>query len=226
VIKLLRLISAKMNFLTKVGLRPLPRVCTRLPIISTLKVPAAGLHTSPIVFGTFEPDYLDTEGNTIPTYPPLNIQIKGYNFDLLEEYQSWVHRMAENMGVDVSLAWATPAQSLDLTSYHEGGIRPKDTFNVQLYERNVQVANLRSIDAPVLLDIIQRALPEGVTLRIMEHTVEASEARWIADPFIDQLRSELAEKEEGKEVEAEKRKQKLEEKAARKRELMLKQLME
>ena len=100
----------------------------------------------------------------------------------------------------------------------------------------------------------------GVTLRIMEHTVEASEARWIADPFIDQLRfdptprvdlvmivncvripliacnilcsyltllrSELAEKEEGKEVEAEKRKQKLEEKAARKRELMLKQLME
>merc|ERR550525_1790921 len=110
------------------------------------------------------------------------------------------------MGVDVSLAWATPAQSLDLTTYHEGGIRPKDTFNVQLYERNVQVANLRSIDAPVLLDIIQRALPEGGTLRIMEHTVEASEARWIADPFIDQLRSELAEKEEGKEVEAEKRK--------------------
>ena len=40
------------------------------------------------------------------------------------------------------------------------------------------------------------------------------------------LRSELAEKEEGKEVEAEKRKQKLEEKAARKRELMLKSLME
>ena len=28
----------------------------------------------------------------------------------------------------------------------------------------------------------------GVTLRIAEHTVEAAEARWIADPFIDQLR--------------------------------------
>ena len=83
----------------------------------------------------------------------------------------------------MSLAWATPAQSLDLTTYHVGGIRPKDTFNVQLYERNVQVevkidktfvtkvsvqfqnycqvANLRSIDAPVLLDVIQKALPEG-----------------------------------------------------------------
>jgi len=120
-----------MNFLPKISLRQLPRVCTKLPIHSTspsnsLPVPAAGLHTGRAVFGTFEPDYLDTEGSTIPTYPPLNIQMKGYNFDLLEEYQSWVHRMAENMGVDVSLAWATPAQSLDLTSYHEGGTRPKD----------------------------------------------------------------------------------------------------
>ena len=32
----------------------------------------------------------------------------------------------------------------------------------EAYARNLpQVANLRSIDAPVLLDIIQRALPEG-----------------------------------------------------------------
>ena len=27
--------------------------------------------------GTFEPDYLDSAGPVIPTYPPLNIQIKG-----------------------------------------------------------------------------------------------------------------------------------------------------
>ena len=32
----------------------------------------------------------------------------------------------------------------------------------------------------------------GVTLRIVEHSVEASEARWIADPFIDQLRFDFA----------------------------------
>jgi len=218
-----------MNFLAKISLQQLSQGVGKLPQCLTplcKHLPAAGFHSGQTALGTFEPDYLDTEGSTIPTYPPLNIQLKGYNFDVLEEYQSWVHRMAENMGIDVSLAWATPAQSLDLTTYHVGGIRPKDTFNVQLYERNVQVANLRSIDAPVLLDVIQKALPEGVTLRIAEHTVEAAEARWIADPFIDQLRSELAEKAEGKEAEAEKRKQKLEEKAARKREMLLKSLTE
>ena len=70
-----------MNFLPKISLRQLPRVCTKLPIHSTspsnsLPVPAAGLHTGRAVFGTFEPDYLDTEGSTIPTYPPLNIQVQ------------------------------------------------------------------------------------------------------------------------------------------------------
>ena len=38
----------------------------------------------------------------------------------------------------------------------------------------------------LMLCILRRCT--GVTLCIMEHTVEASEARWIADPFIDQLR--------------------------------------
>ena len=27
--------------------------------------------------GTFEPDYLDPSGPVIPTYPPVNIQVKG-----------------------------------------------------------------------------------------------------------------------------------------------------
>jgi hypothetical protein len=38
---------------------------------------AAPLHTSPAARKTFEPDYLDTEGVAIPTYPPINIQVPG-----------------------------------------------------------------------------------------------------------------------------------------------------
>jgi len=188
--------------------------------------PTSLLHTSSTSAKTFEPDYLDTEGVSIPTYPPINIQMKGYNFDVLEEYQGWVHRTAENMGVDVSEAWATPATSLAMTTFQEGGTRPKDHYLVNLYERNVQVVNLRSVDAPVLLDIIQRALPEGVTLRLAEHTVAAAEARWIADPFIDQIRSELSQGLEGLEAEKEKKRAVAEQKAARKREMMLKSLLE
>ena len=68
----------KMNFLAKISLRQLPRVSTRPPIYPTSPsntLPTTSLHTGQTVFGTFEPDYLDTEGSTIPTYPPLNIQV-------------------------------------------------------------------------------------------------------------------------------------------------------
>ena len=34
-------------------------------------------------------------------YPPMNIQIKGYNFDVLESYQGYLHNMAESIGIDV-----------------------------------------------------------------------------------------------------------------------------
>ena len=33
--------------------------------------------SSSVSRGTFEPDYLDSSGPVIPTYPPINIQIKG-----------------------------------------------------------------------------------------------------------------------------------------------------
>lgn len=184
------------------------------------------IHTSMTVAKTFEPDYLDTEVNNIPTYPPLNIQMKGYNFDLLESYQGFVHRLAENMGVEVSTAWATPAKSISITTYQEGGVRPKDNYNLHMYERNVQVMNLRSTDASILLDCIQRALPEGVQLSMVEHSDDLEEQRWISDPFIDKLRAELAETEEGREEAQIKKAAIAETKAARKRELLLKSLLD
>ena len=68
----------------------------------------------------------------------------------------------------------------------------QDTYNLYLYERNVQVVGLRSIDAPILIDTIRTgqayiifflhtpivaALPEGVTLSVHEHTRDMEEER-------------------------------------------------
>ena len=76
----------------------------------------------------------------------------------------------------------------------EGGVTAQDTYNLYLYERNVQVVGLRSIDAPILIDTIRTgkdtsyiifflytrivaALPEGVTLSVHEHTRDMEEER-------------------------------------------------
>merc|ERR1719189_892557 len=118
--------------------------------------------------GTFEPDYLDSSGPVIPTYPPLNIQIKGYNFDVLESCQSYIHKLSENMGIQVESAWATPAKTYNMNTFKEGGTLVKESYILNLYERNVQVTGLRSIDAPILIDTIRIALPEGVRLRSID----------------------------------------------------------
>ena len=115
-----------MNFLSRSVTGPLRTWSslrqTRLSISSTSARP-----------GTFEPDYLDSSGPVIPVYPPINIQIKGksissnfivngilsegYNFDILESFQSYIHNLAENMGINVEGAWATPARTYQATTF-------------------------------------------------------------------------------------------------------------
>ena len=68
----------KMNFLAKISVQQLSQGVGKLPQRLTplcKHLPAAGFHSGRTALGTFEPDYLDTEGSTIPTYPPLNIQV-------------------------------------------------------------------------------------------------------------------------------------------------------
>lgn len=180
--------------------------------------------TTSVIRKTFEPDYLDSAGPVIPTYPPFNIQIRGYNFDILESFQSYVHNLAENMGVDVEDSWGVPAQTTKISTFYEGGTRVRDENNLNLYERNVQVVGLRSIDAPILFDYIRTCLPQGVYLSIHEHTQEHYEKRWIPDPFLNAIRTELKTDEEKMAEEKEKRAIKLETKQAKKQETLLKSL--
>ena len=58
-----------------------------------------------------------------------------------------------------------------------------------------QVSNMRSIDAPILIDILRRTIPEGVELSVHKHEAEHYESRYIPDPFIDGISKELADME-------------------------------
>merc|ERR1719402_538695 len=127
----------------RVALRQRPDVATYKPFSTSVTSPTP----------TFEPDYLDSAGPVIPTYPPLNIQMRGYNFDLLESFQSYVHNLAENMGVDVHDAWVTPPRTFKICTFFEEGTRVRDEHNLNLYERNVQVVGLSLSTRPFCLTI-------------------------------------------------------------------------
>jgi len=46
--------------------------------------------------------FFQTGKSKIPLYNTLNIQLKGYDFPVLESYQGFVHHIAEVMGVEVA----------------------------------------------------------------------------------------------------------------------------
>ena len=62
---------------------------------------------------------------------------------------------------------------------------------------------MRTIDAPILLDVLRRTLPEGVSLSVHDHEVQHYEARFIPDPFIIGLQNELDSMEEKDRIERE-----------------------
>lgn len=49
----------------------------------------------------YEPDYLETMKPLIPEYDPITLQMKGYDFPVLERYQSYIHSVAECLDITV-----------------------------------------------------------------------------------------------------------------------------
>ena len=47
--------------------------------------------------------------------------------------------MAENIGIDVSNAWATPATTWQAFTYAEESTVVQDTYQLDIYERNIQI---------------------------------------------------------------------------------------
>ncbi|RXG60398.1 39S ribosomal protein L48, mitochondrial, partial [Armadillidium vulgare] len=95
-----------------------------------------------------------------PSYPFLNVQVKGYDYTILERYARWVHSTAVHMDIDVE-EWS--------------------------------IAELSSTMAPIFIQVIKAALPEGVKLSIHEHMEEHYNVRRIPDLQLKALESKLDE---------------------------------
>ena len=55
----------------------------------------------------------------------------------------------------MSYSWATPCRQFDVKTYQEGGTVVKDTYTLNMFERNVQIESIRSVDLPMLIYILR-----------------------------------------------------------------------
>lgn len=99
-----------------------------------------------------------------PVHACVNIQIKGYDFPVLESYQRFLHRTAQSLDLDVTdryevywlfhskkslfnikhystvfFSWATPPQHMFVTKLKPQSTTVDGEFNLKIYERNIQV---------------------------------------------------------------------------------------
>jgi large subunit ribosomal protein L48 len=60
-----------------------------------------GLFRKSVSTSIYDPPYLEAMKPKIPIYDTLNVQMKGYDFVLLENYQKMVYKIAKMMDINV-----------------------------------------------------------------------------------------------------------------------------
>uniref|UniRef100_A0A146LN78 39S ribosomal protein L48, mitochondrial n=1 Tax=Lygus hesperus TaxID=30085 RepID=A0A146LN78_LYGHE len=150
-----------------------------------------GHHPQRMLSSVYDPPYLDDLVPEVDLCEPFNVQITGPDYALVESYQSVVHRIAKTMGVDVAEGWATPAKKTKVVKYKPRSTVPETEYNLTHYERNIQVVDLPNNLAPILIELVQAAIPQTVAVNIRHHTELDEIERYVPDLELKQLKTEL-----------------------------------
>lgn len=142
-------------------------------------------------YSLYEPDYLEASKSKIPDYEKLNVQIKGYNYAVLESYHSVISRFAKLMNIEVDGSWAFPATVLKVQKYKKGTTVVDAEYDLHLYERHTQLKNVTSTRCPILIRTLEATLPEGVFLKVELFDPDLELKRYIPDKELLEKKSLL-----------------------------------
>lgn len=78
----------------------------------------------------------------VPLYDTLNIQLRGHDFAVLENFQKFVHSIAKNADVDVEDCWGVPAQDIQVSTYKPNSEIVTNQYLLRNYERTVQITDV------------------------------------------------------------------------------------
>jgi len=150
------------------------------------------------VSGTLhEPDYINARPE-IPVYDTLNISLRGYDFAVLESFAKYVHSAAEKFNLGCT-AFAVPARTSTVRSYRAHTTQPEHEYNLAKYERVVEVEDLLSTTAPILIQLLQANMPAGVEMSIKPVDEDEEQFRYVPDLTLLELQAQMAELDKVKE---------------------------
>lgn len=140
-----------------------------------------------------EPPYLEALRPKVGYYNLVNLTIRGYDFALLEKYQSYVHKTLKRLDFKVTKSWASPYQELQLESLAHASSVVESVTRVKVYERNLQMKNALVTHLSLLIDILTMTTPKGVTFSLEEHNPSFDDKIYFKDSILEGLYAELEE---------------------------------
>lgn len=140
----------------------------------------------------YDPPYINKE-SPFPNYELLNINVKGYDYTVLDRFYKYIERLCSSFEVSVVEAYAMPCRSFKIKTYQPFSSNLDKEFKLNNYHRIVRIQNLKSTIAPFLFETIQLNLPEGVQLSVTIPTTEDDEFRYVPDIELDELKQKLEE---------------------------------
>lgn len=130
----------------------------------------------------------------MPIYDTLNIQITGYDYPILENFQKFIHDTCTTMDVNmVEDSWALPPKHEKITKLKPGTAIVDANYELKTYKRVVQIVDVKAHLLPVLLRLIEAGMPEGVSLNVQEHTDLMDTERYVPDKELLDLKDQLTE---------------------------------
>lgn len=110
----------------------------------------------------------------------------------MDSYGSYLHRLSNRLGLVVVKYWCAPNTTTKIeTLQHESNVVQYE-YELNLYERNIQIEKISSRIMSLLVEVVHRSLPAGVQLSIHEHDHELHEkTRYITDYELLQYKKEL-----------------------------------
>ena len=143
--------------------------------------------------GLHEPEYLEELKPKEGYYDLINVQLNGYDFVVLEKYQSYLHKTMRKLKFEVTNAWATPCKELHLDILSDRSTAIESSYKIKIYERNIQAKSALVTKLSILIDIIHSTSPPGVTISIDRHSQADEDRLYFRDSVLENLKNELAE---------------------------------
>ncbi|GAB1868383.1 39S ribosomal protein L48, mitochondrial [Camponotus japonicus] len=140
----------------------------------------------------YEPDYLQTGKSKFPLLPTINIQIKGYDYSVLECYQTFISKLADIMQIDIDNSWALPPEKWKIQKYKTGTTAVLSEYKLKIYERHVQMSEVSTIKYSILIRALEASLPQGITLNINAFDPALEKKRYVPDKQLLDLKSSLS----------------------------------